>query len=243
MLPDGILRLAGTRSTRPRGARSTASRVSVVGDQLVTDRAGDGHAHDARRLLADLQRVARLLVRALRPRRSDDRAGPVQPGASRRDRRDGALRARGARRGVVRAGRRRRPQRPLPRRLPHAGAHAPAAGLLRRRAASPSPRRSGTWPRSAAVTVGSFAATATEVYQEGLRLPPVRLVRRGEPVEDVWKIMLANHRTPRRLLGRPARDDRLARARRAAAAARCSTATARRSRSPSGTSCSRTASG
>jgi N-methylhydantoinase B/oxoprolinase/acetone carboxylase alpha subunit len=48
-----------------------------------------------------------------------------------------------------------------------------------------------------AVTVGSFAATATEVYQEGLRLPPVKLVRAGEPVEDVWKIVLSNHRTPR----------------------------------------------
>src|SRR5262249_4937434 len=46
-------------------------------------------------------------------------------------------------------------------------------------------------------TVGSFAATATEVYQEGLRLPPVKLVRAGEPVEDVWKIILSNHRTPR----------------------------------------------
>ena len=31
------------------------------------DRAGDGHAHDARRLLPHLQRVARLLVRPLRP--------------------------------------------------------------------------------------------------------------------------------------------------------------------------------
>ena len=30
-----------------------------------------------------------------------------------------------------------------------------------------------------AVTVGSFASTATEVYQEGLRLPPVKLVRAG----------------------------------------------------------------
>ena len=48
-----------------------------------------------------------------------------------------------------------------------------------------------------AITVGSFAATATEVYQEGLRLPPVKLVRAGEPVEDVWKIILSNHRTPR----------------------------------------------
>jgi N-methylhydantoinase A/oxoprolinase/acetone carboxylase beta subunit/N-methylhydantoinase B/oxoprolinase/acetone carboxylase alpha subunit len=52
-----------------------------------------------------------------------------------------------------------------------------------------------------AVTVGSFAATATEVYQEGLRLPPVRLVRAGQPVEDVWKIILSNHRTPRSTWG------------------------------------------
>jgi N-methylhydantoinase B/oxoprolinase/acetone carboxylase alpha subunit len=52
-----------------------------------------------------------------------------------------------------------------------------------------------------AATVGSFAADATEVYQEGLRLPPVRLMRRGEPVEDIWKIILANHRTPRHSWG------------------------------------------
>lgn len=43
---------------------------------------------------------------------------------------------------------------------------------------------------------GSFSANATEVYQEGLRLPPVKIFRRGEPVRDVWRIMLANHRTP-----------------------------------------------
>jgi N-methylhydantoinase B/oxoprolinase/acetone carboxylase alpha subunit len=43
---------------------------------------------------------------------------------------------------------------------------------------------------------GSFSANATEVYQEGLRLPPVKIVERGEPVRDVWRIMLANHRTP-----------------------------------------------
>lgn len=43
---------------------------------------------------------------------------------------------------------------------------------------------------------GSFAATATDIYQEGLRLPPVRLFRRGDPVQDVWRIMLSNHRTP-----------------------------------------------
>jgi N-methylhydantoinase B/oxoprolinase/acetone carboxylase alpha subunit len=43
---------------------------------------------------------------------------------------------------------------------------------------------------------GSFSANATEIYQEGLRLPPVKLVRAGEPVREVWRIMLANHRTP-----------------------------------------------
>ncbi|MFN8224824.1 MAG: hydantoinase B/oxoprolinase family protein [Gaiellales bacterium] len=48
-----------------------------------------------------------------------------------------------------------------------------------------------------AVTVGSFASTATEVYQEGLRLPPVKLVQGGSLVSDVWKIILSNHRTPR----------------------------------------------
>jgi N-methylhydantoinase A/oxoprolinase/acetone carboxylase beta subunit/N-methylhydantoinase B/oxoprolinase/acetone carboxylase alpha subunit len=48
-----------------------------------------------------------------------------------------------------------------------------------------------------AVTVGSFASTATEVFQEGLRLPPVKLVAAGRPVEDIWKIILSNHRTPR----------------------------------------------
>jgi N-methylhydantoinase B/oxoprolinase/acetone carboxylase alpha subunit len=48
---------------------------------------------------------------------------------------------------------------------------------------------------------GSFAADATDVYQEGLRLPPVKLIDRGEYVEDVWRIVLANHRTPRNTWG------------------------------------------
>ncbi len=44
---------------------------------------------------------------------------------------------------------------------------------------------------------GSFAADATEVYQEGLRLPPVKIMSRGEHVRDIWKIILSNHRTPK----------------------------------------------
>lgn len=52
-----------------------------------------------------------------------------------------------------------------------------------------------------AAAVGSFASDATEVFQEGLRLPPVKLMRGGRYVQDVWKIILANHRTPRNTWG------------------------------------------
>jgi N-methylhydantoinase B len=48
---------------------------------------------------------------------------------------------------------------------------------------------------------GSFASDATEVYQEGLRLPPVKLIAGGEYNEHVWRIVLANHRTPRNTWG------------------------------------------
>ena len=43
---------------------------------------------------------------------------------------------------------------------------------------------------------GSFASNATDIYQEGLRLPPVKLMAAGKPVQDIWRIVLANHRTP-----------------------------------------------
>jgi N-methylhydantoinase B len=48
-----------------------------------------------------------------------------------------------------------------------------------------------------AKTPGGLCGDATEIFQEGLLLPPVKLKRRGEDVEDVWKIVLSNHRTPR----------------------------------------------
>lgn len=37
---------------------------------------------------------------------------------------------------------------------------------------------------------------AREIYQEGLRIPPVRLYRGGERQKDVWNLILANVRTP-----------------------------------------------
>jgi len=43
---------------------------------------------------------------------------------------------------------------------------------------------------------GSMPAGARDVYQEGLRLPPTRLVAGGERVEPVWDIVAANVRNP-----------------------------------------------
>jgi N-methylhydantoinase B/oxoprolinase/acetone carboxylase alpha subunit len=48
-----------------------------------------------------------------------------------------------------------------------------------------------------AKTPGGLSGDATEVFQEGLLLPPVKIKRRGEDVWDIWKIILANHRTPK----------------------------------------------
>ncbi|HEX4521518.1 MAG TPA: hydantoinase B/oxoprolinase family protein [Gaiellaceae bacterium] len=48
---------------------------------------------------------------------------------------------------------------------------------------------------------GSCACDSTEVFQEGLRLPWLRLYDGGEPVEAIFEILRANVRVPRELLG------------------------------------------
>ena len=47
------------------------------------------------------------------------------------------------------------------------------------------------------MVAGGFAGEATEVFHEGLRVPPVKIMKRGKDVPEVWKLMLANVRTPR----------------------------------------------
>lgn len=42
-----------------------------------------------------------------------------------------------------------------------------------------------------------FAGEATEIFHEGLRVPPVKIKKRGVDVDEVWKLLLANVRTPR----------------------------------------------
>ena len=46
---------------------------------------------------------------------------------------------------------------------------------------------------------------AREIFQEGIRIPPVRLVRGGELQSEMWNLILANVRTPGRARRRSAR--------------------------------------
>jgi N-methylhydantoinase B len=48
---------------------------------------------------------------------------------------------------------------------------------------------------------GSSACDNTEIFQEGIRLPWLKLYDAGEPVEDVFKILEANVRIPRMTFG------------------------------------------
>lgn len=48
---------------------------------------------------------------------------------------------------------------------------------------------------------GSMAGGMTEIYQEGLRIPPIRLMQNGEIVEDVFDLILLNVRVPKERRG------------------------------------------
>jgi N-methylhydantoinase B len=56
------------------------------------------------------------------------------------------------------------------------------------------------WPDIGSATPGSYGAV-TEVYGEGLRLPPIRLYRDGKPDPAIEAIIFANVRTPTERLG------------------------------------------
>lgn len=51
------------------------------------------------------------------------------------------------------------------------------------------------WPDIGSATPGSYGAV-TEIFGEGLRLPPVRLYAAGVPIREVEDIIFANVRTP-----------------------------------------------
>jgi N-methylhydantoinase B len=50
-------------------------------------------------------------------------------------------------------------------------------------------------------TAGGNGCDATEVYQEGIRIPPVKLFEGGQPVDAMFDLLAANVRVPRLVLG------------------------------------------
>jgi N-methylhydantoinase B len=48
---------------------------------------------------------------------------------------------------------------------------------------------------------GSNAADSTEIFQEGLRIPPLKLYRAGQPDQAIITLLTANVRLPRNLMG------------------------------------------
>jgi N-methylhydantoinase B len=59
----------------------------------------------------------------------------------------------------------------------------------------------GHWPDTGGAVPGGFSANATEVEQEGLRLPPVKLFKRGEMDEEILAIILSNIRIADQRIG------------------------------------------
>ena len=59
----------------------------------------------------------------------------------------------------------------------------------------------GHWPDIGGAVPGGFSATATEVEQEGLRLPPVKLFKKGEMDEEILAIILSNIRIADQRIG------------------------------------------
>ena len=59
----------------------------------------------------------------------------------------------------------------------------------------------GHWPDIGGSVPGGFSATATEVEQEGLRLPPVKLFKEGELDREILSIINSNIRVPDQRIG------------------------------------------
>jgi N-methylhydantoinase B len=59
----------------------------------------------------------------------------------------------------------------------------------------------GHWPDTGGMVPGGFSACATEVEQEGLRLPPVKLYKAGVLDEEILSIILSNIRIADQRIG------------------------------------------
>ncbi|MEI4485794.1 hydantoinase B/oxoprolinase family protein [Frigidibacter sp. MR17.14] len=59
----------------------------------------------------------------------------------------------------------------------------------------------GHWPDTGGAVPGGFSASATAVEQEGLRLPPVRLFKKGELDPEIYAIICSNIRVADQRIG------------------------------------------
>jgi N-methylhydantoinase B len=59
----------------------------------------------------------------------------------------------------------------------------------------------GHWPDTGGMVPGGFSAHATEVEQEGLRLPPVKLFKRGQIDNEILSIIFSNIRIADQRIG------------------------------------------
>lgn len=62
-------------------------------------------------------------------------------------------------------------------------------------------QNTGHWPDIGGMVPGGFSAHATEVEQEGLRLPPVKLFKQGKMDEEIFAIITSNIRVADQRIG------------------------------------------
>lgn len=59
----------------------------------------------------------------------------------------------------------------------------------------------GHWPDTGGAVPGGFSASAISAEQEGLRLPPVKLFKRGQMDTELWQIICSNIRVSEQRIG------------------------------------------
>ena len=59
----------------------------------------------------------------------------------------------------------------------------------------------GHWPDTGGAVPGGFSASAISAEQEGLRLPPVKLFKRGQMDTELWQVICSNIRVSEQRIG------------------------------------------
>lgn len=57
------------------------------------------------------------------------------------------------------------------------------------------------WPDVGGMVPGSMSGNATEIYQEGIRIPPIKIMERGRMNDAALDILMANMRVPEERIG------------------------------------------